>query len=423
LITEKLLHFIWQFQYFNKAELQTEEGENLQILKQGNYNLNQGPDFSNGSVKIDNIILAGNIELHINASDWYKHHHTEDSNYSNVVLHVVWNNDKSVTIAGKQIPTLVLQGRVAKTLLQRYELLLNETTSIPCTSFLPALSEIGWMSWKERLAVERLEQKSKYILALFEESNHHWEEVFWWIIARNFGIKVNADCFESIAKTISINILAKHKHQIHQLEALLLGQANLLNENFEEDYPQMLQKEYKFYQYKYKIEEATIKPVFLRMRPAAFPTIRLAQLAMLVHDSSHLFSKIKDIEDVKEVKQLLNVTANDYWHYHYQLDVATEYKPKNLGKQMIDNIIINTIVPILFAYGFFNKEQQYKDKAISWLQQITAEENTITKHWKQVNIQNSNAFDSQSLIHLTKEYCSKRNCLQCAIGNKIMKIV
>lgn len=421
MITEKLLHFIWQFQYFNKAELQTEEGEDLQILKQGTHNLNQGPDFSNGSVKIDNIILAGNIELHINASDWYKHHHTNDRNYSNVVLHVVWNNDMPVTIAGKQIPTLILQGRVAKTLLQRYETLLNETTSIPCTSFLPALSSIGWMSWKERLAAERLEQKSKYVLALYEQSNRHWEEVFWWMIARNFGIKVNADCFESIAQTISINILAKHKNQIHQLEALLLGQANLLNGNFEEDYPKMLQKEYNFYQRKYKLPKATIAPAFLRMRPAAFPTIRLAQLAMLVHHSSHLFSKIKDLEDVKEVKHLLNVTANDYWHYHYQLDVETEYKPKNLGKQMIDNIIINTIIPVLFAYGLFNNEQKYKEKAINWLQQITAEENTITKHWKQVDVQNKNAFDSQALLHLTKEYCAKNNCLQCAIGNKIME--
>ncbi len=421
MIPEKLLHFIWQFQYFNKAELQTEAGEDLQILKQGTHNLNQGPDFSNGSVKIDNIILAGNIELHINASDWYKHHHTNDRNYSNVVLHVVWNNDKSVTVAGKQIPTLVLQGRIAKTLLQRYEILLHETTSIPCANFLPVLPEIGWMAWKERLAVERLEQKSKYVLTLYEQSNHHWEEVFWWMIARNFGIKVNADCFESVAKTISINILAKHKNQIHQLEALLLGQANLLNGNFEEDYPKMLQKEYNFYQRKYKLPKPAIAPAFLRMRPAAFPTVRLAQLAMLVHNSSHLFSKIKDIEDVNEVKRLLNITANDYWHYHYQLDIATEYKPKNLGQQMINNVIINTIVPVLFAYGLYNKEQHLKHKVINWLQQIAPEENTITKKWKSVSIQNINAFDSQSILHLTKEYCIKKNCLQCAIGNKIMK--
>lgn len=421
MITEKLLHFIWQFQYFTKTGLQTEAGEDLQIIKQGTYNLNQGPDFSNGSVKIDNIILVGNIELHINSSDWFKHHHSSDSNYSNVILHVVWNNDKPITIAGKQIPTLVLQGRVAKTLLQRYEVLLHETTSIPCSSFLPALSEIGWMSWKERLSVERLEQKSQYILTLFEKSNHHWEEVFWWMIARNFGIKVNADCFENIAQTISVNILAKHKHQIHQLEALLLGQANLLNGNFEEAYPKMLQKEYKFYKGKYKIQHATITPFFLRMRPAAFPTIRLAQLAMLVHNSSHLFSKIKDIEDVKQVNQLLNVTANDYWNYHYKFDYPTEYKEKNLGKQMIDNIIINTIVPVLFAYGMYNKQQEHKDKAINWLQKTTAEENKITKKWRLVNMQNNNAFDSQALLHLTKEYCTKKNCLQCAIGNKIMR--
>lgn len=421
MITEKLLHFIWQFQYFNKAELQTEDGESLQILKQGTYNLNQGPDFSSGSIKIDNVILAGNIELHINASDWYKHHHTYDSNYSSVILHVVWNNDKPITIDGKQIPTLVLQGRIAKTLFDSYKLLMNNTTSIPCSAFLPALSEIGWIAWKERLTVERLDIKSKYILNLFEKSNHHWEEVFWWMIARNFGIKVNADCFESIAQTISINVLAKHKNQIHQLEALLLGQAGLLNDNFSEDYPKMLQKEYNFYKAKYKLPKAIIAPAFLRMRPAAFPTVRLAQLAMLVHNSSHLFSKIKDIEEVNEVNQLLNVTANDYWHYHYKLDSPTEYKEKNLGKQMINNIIINTIVPVLFAYGLYNKQQQYKDKAINWLQKTTAEENSITKKWRSMNIQNNNAFDSQALLHLTKEYCTKNNCLRCAVGSKILQ--
>lgn len=420
-MVEKLLHFIWQFQYFNKSELQTEDGEDLQIIKQGSNNLNQGPDFSNGSIKIDNIILVGNIEIHVNASDWHKHGHTNDANYANIILHVVWNNDKPILVSGKPVTTLVLKNRVAKTLLNRFELLLNGNSTIPCANFLPTLSEIGWVAWKERLAIERLQQKSEHVLALYKQSNQHWEETLWWMIARNFGIKVNADVFEEIAKTITVNILAKHKNQIQQLEALLLGQANLLKGNFEEDYPKMLQKEYALYQKKYNIIQPKTSPLFLRMRPATFPTIRLAQLAMLVHKSSHLFSKIKDIQNLKELNDLLNVTANDYWHYHYQFDAVTNYAPKVLGKQMINNIIINTIVPVLFAYGQYSKQQLFKDKSINWLQQVAAEENSITKKWKALSISNRNAFDSQSLIHLTNEYCSKHNCLQCAVGNKILK--
>jgi hypothetical protein len=422
-MTEKLLHFIWQFQYFNKMELQTETGEPLQIIKQGNYNTNQGPDFYNATIKIGALTLVGNIELHINASDWYKHHHTTDDNYNSIVLHVVWNNDKPVIDTyGNPLPTLVIQQRVAKVLLQRYEALMNEQATIPCQHFLPVLSNIGWLAWKERLVAERLEAKAKHVLQLFEESNHHWEETFWWMLASNFGIKVNAECFENVAKSISINVLAKHKNQIHQLEALLLGQANLLQGYFEDDYVIMLQKEHNFYQAKYKLKQNVPAPLFLRMRPASFPTVRLAQLAMLVHNSSHLFTKIKELEKLDDVKQLLNVTANDYWHYRYQFDEPTAYKPKTLGLQMVENIVINTIAPILFAYGLYVKDEAVKEKAFRWLIALQPEQNSITKAWKALGIANKTALDSQALIELTNHYCKQKKCLDCAVGNKLMKL-
>jgi hypothetical protein len=423
-MTEQLLHFIWQFQYFNTKSLSTEQGEFLQIVSVGQYNSNQGPDFSEAKIIIDGITLVGNIELHINASDWHKHQHSKDTNYGNIILHVIWNNDQPVNDAfGKSLPTLLLQPLVAKVLLQRYqELMQQNMTTIVCANYLPALTTIGWMSWKERLAIERLEIKAIRVFQLYEQSNHHWEEVFWWMLASNFGIKINAECFEGIAKTISINILAKHKYQIHQLEALLLGQAGLLEGNFTEDYPIMLQREYKIYQRKYSIPKAVQTPVFLRMRPATFPTIRLAQLAMLIHNSSHLFSKVKDITDIKDIKNLLNVSANDYWIYHYKFDELTDFKPKKLGAQMIQNIIINTIVPIVFAYGWHHKEELYKDKAIQWLQLLPPEQNTITKSWKQFKINNHSAFDSQSLLHLNNQYCATKKCLQCAVGNKLMEV-
>ena len=249
-MTEKLLQFIWRFQYFNRHELTTDEGDILQIIKPGIFNHNQGPDFSEAAVKISSVKLFGNIELHVRSSDWHKHNHASDKNYSNIILHVVWEDDRNNKnkIA---LPTLSLQNRVPKILLQRYEQLMNEGYVLHCKNFLPVLSNIGWISWKERLMAERLEIKSEKVFLLLQETNYHWEEVFWQMIAANFGIKVNTALFEAVAKSISINILSKHKNQIHQLEAMLLGQANLLDQNFREDYPQLLKREFQFLKKKF----------------------------------------------------------------------------------------------------------------------------------------------------------------------------
>ncbi len=421
-MNERLLQFIWQFQYFNKNELHTDRGERLTIVYAGQYNTDQGPDFLNAKITIDNTTWAGNIEIHIKSSDWRKHNHTTDKNYSNTILHVVWENDADVNYGnGSVLPTLSLQPLVPKFLLDRYtQLMLNEAF-VPCDPYLPALDDMKWLAWKERMAIERLQRKSALVLELLTGANNHWEEVFWWMLARNFGMKVNADIFESIAKSLSVNILAKHKNQIHQLEGLLLGQAGLLEHDFNEDYPQLLKREYNFYQKKYQLKQVSVKPFFLRMRPANFPTVRLAQLAMLINQSSHLFSKVKETDDVLAVKELLNVTANDYWHYHYRIDEATGYHPKQLGKQMTENIIINTAIPVLFAYGSSIKDESIKDKALQWLSELTPEINTITKKWTSRRVSNNNALESQGLLELKNNYCNLRRCLECSVGNIILK--
>jgi len=416
-ITEKLLQFIWQFQYFNKGELKTTSGEELQIILPGIYNTNQGPDFLDAKIKIGNTTWVGNIELHLKASDWNKHNHQHDKNYNNVVLHVVWEND----FPNYNIPMLNLENRIATSLLQRYEELMNAQGFIACENSISLVKPIVLQSWKERLLAERLIRKSATVKTFLERNNQHWEETFWWMLARNFGIKINADAFEAMAHSIPINILAKHKNQIHQLEALLMGQANLLNENFSEDYPVMLKREYEFYKSKYKLKNPGYGVFFLRMRPGNFPTIRLAQLAMLIHNSEHLFSKIKETDSLLDVKNWMDVTANDYWHYHYRFDEPSAFKKKNLGASMIDNILINTVCTVLFAYGHFNDEQKFKDKALDWLEQITAESNSITKGFLKIGLENKNAHDSQALIELKNEYCSKKRCLECAIGNALLK--
>lgn len=418
-MTERLLQFLWQFQYFNKGQLTTQHGENLQIIFPGQYNTNQGPDFLEAKVRIANTTWAGNIELHFRTSDWEKHNHHRDDNYNNVILHVVWEND---TASPNSIPILELKERVSKILLQKYDELMKTISFIPCENSIRLATHLIWKSWKERLLAERLIKKSKRVEACLHRSNFHWEEVFWWLLARNFGMKVNADSFEEMARSIPLSILAKHKNQIHQLESLLLGQLNLLNQDFKEDYPKMLKKEYDFYKKKYDLKPCNGAVFFLRMRPGNFPTIRLAQLATLILNSAHLFSKIKEATSVNEIRIWFDVTANDYWHYHYRFDDLSLFRKKKLGTSMTDSVMTNTIVPMVFAYGSHHNDERYKQKALRWLEETSAENNSITKRFQHLGIKNDNAFDSQALIELKNEYCDKKRCLECSIGNSILKL-
>ena len=417
-MNERLLQYIWQFQCYNQSSLTTEEDEELQIIHPGTFNTNQGPDFLNAKIKIGTTTWAGSIELHINSSDWKNHKHSGDKNYNNVVLHIVWQHDVDLQLA---FPTLVLQDKVSKLLLKKYDELMKAPGFIPCQKNIHTINEITWASWKERLLVERLMTKTQQVFAHLKQNNNHWEECFWWMIAKNFGLKVNTEAFLAIAQSIPVTVLAKNKNQVHQLEALLFGQAGLLDTVFEEDYPKMLQKEYYFLKKKYGLKAIRSPLIFMRMRPSNFPTIRLAQLAILIHEREHLFSKIKTSTSLRLIKDLLNVTANDYWHYHYVFDETAAFKKKNLGQQMTDNILINTIIPIIFAYGKHQDEETYKHKALKWLEEIKTEKNTITKGFESLGINNKNAFDSQALLQLKNEYCNKKRCLECAVGNKLIK--
>ncbi len=421
-MTERLLQFIWQMQYFNKADLHTACNESLQIIHPGQFNTNQGPDFLEASLKINTTTWVGNIELHVKASDWKLHGHDADKNYRNIILHVVWEDNLSVRDEwGNAIPTLVLEDRVSKFLLQRYEELMLAQTAIPCSGSITVAPELIWSSWKARLVAERLLRKAQIVEQYLKETNGHWEEVFWWMLARNFGIAVNSGAFEAIARSLPVHTLARHKNQIQQLESFLMGQAGLLDTDFKEDYPRMLQKEYRFYRKKYHFTPVYEPVHFLRMRPGNFPTVRLAQLAKLIRQSSRLFGKIKAASTLQQLKKMLTVTANDYWHYHYRFDEVSSFKEKVLGRQMADNVIINTIIPVVFAYGHLKQEQPYKNKALQWLEETAAEQNSITRRWTALGLVNRSAYDSQAYIELTKTYCSNKNCLSCAVGAAILK--
>lgn len=421
-MTEKLLQFIWQFQYFSHDSLETTAGEKLSIIHAGQLNTNQGPDFEQARIKLNDTTWAGMVELHIRASDWIKHKHQDDDRYDKVILHVVWHNDASVTDSlGNPYPTLELQTRVSKLLLENFERWMQADQQIPCGKSIEKVPGITWQTWKHRLLVERLEDKYKMILQHLEQTNNHWEDVFWRMLCRYFGGNINKVSFEQLAVSLSVQVLSKHKNQVHQLEALLLGQAGLLHKDFEEQYPRMLYNEYQFLQKKYGLRVIGLPPSFLRMRPVNFPTIRLAQLAMLIHTSHHLFSGIKEAASVNEIRQLLDVVANDYWHYHYRFDEETSFLPKRLGGQMLDTLIINAVIPVLFAHGMYINNQSLKEKALDWMEKIRAEKNSLISPFTLLAIKANNAFDSQALLQLKKEYCDARRCLECAVGNAILK--
>ncbi len=417
-MNEKLLHFIWQKQYYNPNELVTVSGEPLKVIATGTYNFDQGPDFKQARVQIRQTTWAGNIELHLRTSDWYRHQHQHDRNYDNVILHVVWKHDAEQN----GVPVLELENRVPKVLLEKFEGLMNQTSFIPCEKMMTRVEEIHWQSWKDRLVAERLQRKSAVVLKYLEENKGNWEETCWWIIARNFGSRVNMAAFEEMAKSLSLPLLARHRSQQIQLESLFMGQAGLLREKISgDDYYTLLQREYHFFREKYRLKPVSQPVYFLRMRPGNFPTLRLAQLAALMHKTTHLFARIRDAADAAELRELFDVFANDYWHYHYRFGEGTRYREKRMGAVMSDSLLINAVVPLLFAYGLYHGDEATKQKAMDLLERTTAENNSITQGFRRMGVKNSNGYDSQAITELKNEYCNNKRCLECMIGNVLLK--
>jgi hypothetical protein len=417
-MTEKLLQFIWQFQYFQRTELRTVSGEEVEIIDAGSLNKNQGPDFLQARIRIAGAVFAGSVELHLKTSQWVQHRHEEDPHYRNVILHVVLEHDGDLP---HSIPVLQLKGRVAHLLLQRYEQWNNTAAFVPCQKTLKDVPSLVLTSWKDRLVAERLTRKTEKIFEVLNRNHFHWEESFWQLLARNFGSRLNADLFEAVAQSLELSLLARHRTQVIQVEAMLLGQANLLEARFEESYPAMLKKEFQFYRRKYGLQRVHIKPVFHRMMPAGFPTLRLAQLAMLVQQSANLFAQVLETTRLEEGRKLFEITANDYWHYHYRFEEETAFKKKRTGSDMVDNIMINTVIPFLYAYGLHHRDEVYKTRALEWLEGCCSESNGIIRGFGRLSVDCRSAYDSQALTELKTQYCDLRRCLECSIGCHLLK--
>jgi hypothetical protein len=420
---EDLLHFLWRTRRFDTSNLLTTAGESLEILHPGEYNANAGPDFTNARLRIGDLIWAGNVEMHLKASDWMAHNHQSDKAYENVILHVVSEEDRPVFRPnGQRIPCLEIQKRIPPKLNGLYHKLLNNAHWIPCQHFFAGAPEMTKSLWLDRLLVERLEQKTTAISNALQTNGNDWEETFYQFLARNFGLKVNAEPFESLAKSLPQLILAKHKDSLFQIEALLFGQAGMLAGNFEDEYPNRLKKEYGFLQKLHGLSPpGGVAWRFLRMHPGNFPTIRLAQFARLIHQSAHLFSKILVIDNQEDVENLFEVKLDGYWLTHYTFDQLSAKKNKTLGKSTVQLLTINTIAPFLFVYGKLRREEDFKTKALRLLEALPGERNAIISEWEKLGADTGSAYRTQALLQMKNEYCDKKRCLQCAIGSAILK--
>ena len=419
---EDFLHYIWKLKKFNTADLKTTNKEVVEIVSVGEHNYNSGPDFFNSQLKIEDQLWAGNVEIHIKSSDWFVHNHEIDSTYDNVILHVVWENDTEVFRKDNtEIPTIELKKYVSKTALESYQKLFSQAnTWINCENDFKSVDDFTIINWLERLYFERLERKSQDIEKLLKASSNNWESVLFIMLAKNFGLKVNGDSFLSIANSIDFSIIRKQQSNLASLEALLFGQAGLLENDIQDTYFMELANEYEFLIQKFGISNTNVTPLqFFRLRPPNFPTIRLSQLANVYYQHQNIFSKIIEINAIEDFYELFNVGTSLFWETHYTFGKASKKSKKVITKSFIDLLLINTIIPIKFSYakhiGKLNEEP-----ILNLIQEIVLEKNSIVEKFNELKTISKSALHSQAWIQLKNEYCDKNKCLQCAIGNRLL---
>ena len=420
-MNEEFLQFIWEHGLFNRNNLLTIDGKPAEVIHVGQPNTDSGPDFFNARIRIGETTWAGNVEIHQKSSHWYRHHHNVDAAYDNVILHVVETFDLPVKVKNHELPTLVIS--YPSELLKNYEQLLKSERWIACEDKLSEVDPFILRFWFSSLMIERLQSKTGDILVLLEQNKNNWNDTFYQLLARNFGMKTNALPFELLARSLPLQILSKHKNDLFQTEALLFGQSGLLNESLlGDDYFLSLRNEYSFLYKKYGlsgIESHLWK--FMRLRPINFPTIRIAQLAALINHSSALFSRVLETENLGELRKLFDVSASEYWDTHYNFNkISKDNHRKTLGESAFNNLVINTVVPILFVYGDQHMDQAMKDRALALLENLAPESNQIIRKWNSLGIECRSAFETQALLQLKNSYCTDKKCLNCQLGAKII---
>ena len=420
---EDLLHYVWKLQYLNISGLKTTEGESLAILHPGFHNYNSGPDFSEGKIKIGSTEWVGNIEIHIKSSDWVKHKHYEDDAYDNVILHVVYDEDEIIVREnGSRIPCLVLNGIVKREIFTNYLRLKSEDNWIPCEKLVHEIDDFSKKLWMDKMLVSRLEDKTQYFIKLLENTNYNWEYCLFIVIGKYFGAKINTTAFEQLCKSVSLDIIYKNISDPFIIESLLYGQSGLLSSTLKDEYPQAMMKEYRHLRKKYDLKPISTKLwKFFRMRPGSFPTLRIAHFAsLLANNGYNLFSRILEIKTIEDFHKLFDNEIGPYWQDHYRFDKESEKRSKHLGKDFVNIVLINAILPMIFLYGKLRQEEKYIEQALRFYKDTSPEKNKIISRWKELDFTTENAADTQALLQLKLQYCDKNRCLQCGIGHQIV---
>lgn len=423
-VKEDLLYYLWKFGKLHAQNLHTSHKERIQIIHLGTHNHHAGPDFFNAQLRIGEQLWAGNVEMHVNASDWFVHHHEKDNNYDNVILHVVWNHDIEIHRKDNSvIPTLILKDYTKFTQIQRYEKLMNAPKKwINCETEFPVISAFQLENWLERLYVERLEKKAITIEKLLIATKHDWEAVLFRLLAKGFGLKLNSEAFFEAACSVNFSIIRKLSAKQQSLEAFLFGIFGLLSQNVtQEKYYDQLLREYNYLTHKFNYPEKVATPLhFFRTRPANFPTIRTSQLATLYHREGNLFSKLIATTSIEELYAILQVATSEFWETHYTFLKSSPKRKKIVSKDFIDVLLINSIIPLKYAYERYLGTPNIEN-ILALLRTITPEKNTIIQKYTTKGIAIENTLQTQALLELKKSYCDTHQCLQCAIGNALLK--
>lgn len=429
---EQLLHYVWKHKMFPLTELKTTDGLSVEVVDPGLHNMNAGPDFFNAKVKIGGEMWVGNVEIHDKASDWYAHGHDKDAAYNNVILHVCGEADTEVrTQAGNLLPQLELA--VPESVRLHYAELLQEDKYPPCYRIIPSLSRLTVHSWMSALQTERLERKTEDIDRRVKLCDGSWEAAYFVTLARNYGFGLNGDAFEQWAMSIPLNEVAHHRDDIFQIEAIFLGQSGLLDiesvpakyrdNTLAEGYFTKLSNEYSYLRRKFSLHPINYKLwKFLRLRPQNFPYVRISQLARLYYDNKASLSRLTECAGIKEAQQMLSTAVTPYWETHYVFGSPGRKSAKRLSQASVNVLLINTVVPMLFAYGRHKGDDRMCDRAFDFLEELKAEDNNIVRMWKECGLPVDNAGDSQALIQLKKQYCDRRDCLRCRFGYEYLKM-
>lgn len=422
MIPESLLQFVWKFRLFGGSELRLAGGELLEIVSPGKHNHHAGPDFTEARLRINGTLWAGNVEVHVRASDWFRHQHEHDPAYSNLILHVVWKNDAEIKDRNEvPYPVLELANRIDKGLMERWRLLSEFYHPISCGAHQKP-DEPWYSSWLQRMTVERIEEKTEGLEQILRHSANDWEEAFYVVLARSFGFGVNAEPFEQLARLIPLRIVKKHRHSQFQLEALFLGLSGLINENQKDAYPRALYEEFLFLKRLHSLRPmASHVWKHLRMRPVNFPEVRIVQFTLLLAQSPDLNVLLDEQQSWRDFEKRFRIEPIGYWENHYQADVRAPFMSKKLGTESKYSILINAVIPFLFIYARYRGLEQLQQRVLHWMEEIPAEKNRYTRMWTEFGVKSRHAGDSQGVIRLFEAYCEKGRCLDCVWGLRFLR--